>query len=266
MQAATDLREEIEVLSDVVTPLSQPELDRETLFKGWSVEDILGHLHMFDVAALKALQGPELFAKMAGPILAGMKAGKTFREMQYEWLDGLSGVDLRAAWYQTAVELADGFAARDPKDRVQWFGPGMSVQSAATARQMEVWAHGQAVFDLLGLRRKETDRIRNIAHLGVVTYGWSFACRGQEAPEPAPHVRLIAPSGAVWEWNETQDDNRVEGHAVEFAQVVAQTRNVADTGLKTVGDAATRWMATAQCFAGPPSDPPLPGARHISGG
>jgi len=56
-------------------------------------------------------------------------------------------------------------------------------------------------------------------------------------------------------------DLRVEGRAVEFGQVVTQTRNVADTNLRVVGEPARRWMAIAQCFAGPPEDPPTPGAR-----
>jgi len=31
--------------------------------------------------------------------------------------------------------------------------------------------------------------------------------------------------------------------------------------IKTTGEAAEQWMAIAQCFAGPPEDPPPPGAR-----
>jgi len=76
-----------------------------------------------------------------------------------------------------------------------------------------------------------------------------------------PYVRLTAPSGAIWEWNAPSEDNRVEGKAVEFCQVVTQVRNVADTGLVVAGGAARRWMAIAQCFAGPPENPPRPGER-----
>jgi hypothetical protein len=28
------------------------------------------------------------------------------------------------------------------------------------------------------------------------------------------------------------------------------------------GETAQRWMAIAQCFAGPPNDPPAKGTRH----
>jgi len=45
--------------------------------------------------------------------------------------------------------------------------------------------------------------------------------------------------------------------------VAAQTRNIADTGLRVVGETAQRWMAIAQCFAGPAEPPPPPGLRRI---
>jgi hypothetical protein len=53
----------------------------------------------------------------------------------------------------------------------------------------------------------------------------------------------------------------IEGDAIEFCQVVAQTRNIADTSLKVAGETAAAWMAIAQCFAGPPETPPPPGSR-----
>jgi uncharacterized protein (TIGR03084 family) len=158
--------------------------------------------------------------------------------------------------------LADAYAKADPKQRVKWAGPDMSALSSITARQMETWAHGQAVFDLLGIDRPESDRIRNIAHLGVGTFGWTFINRQQAVPEPAPHVVLTGPSGAVWTWNPEQANNTVRGSAVEFAQVVTQVRHVADTQLQVTGAIAQQWMAWAQCFAGPPVDPPAPGSRH----
>jgi hypothetical protein len=47
--------------------------------------------------------------------------------------------------------------------------------------------------------------------------------------------------------------------------VVTQVRAVADTELQVTGDTARRWMAIAQCFAGPPQDPPAPGSRFRQG-
>jgi uncharacterized protein (TIGR03084 family) len=133
-----------------------------------------------------------------------------------------------------------------------------------TARQMETWAHGQAIHDLMGETREPTDRLRNIAEIGVRTYGWTFANRQRPVPGAAPHVRLAAPSGAVWTWNDPGVENVVEGDALAFCQVVTQVRNVADSALQVHGEAALEWMRLAQCFAGPPEDPPPPGSRFVS--
>jgi hypothetical protein len=80
-------------------------------------------------------------------------------------------------------------------------------------------------------------------------------------PGAAPYIRLEAPSGAPGEWNDPSDENRVEGTALEFCQVVTQVRNVADTNIATKGEPARIWMSLAQCFAGPPENPPPPGTR-----
>jgi len=266
MKQADDFREESRALARVLQPLGDADFGSATLFKGWTINDILGHLHMFNVAAERTLAGPDAFAAFLAPILAEMASGKTMREMQGPWLGGLSGRALFDAWCEGADRVAGLYARVDPKLRVKWAGPDMSALSCITARQMETWAHGQAVFDLLGIDRVEHDRIRNIAHLGVGTFGWSFVNRGESVPQPAPHVRLTGPSGAVWEWNEPQPDNAVLGSAVEFARVVTQVRNVADTALVTKGDTAQRWMALAQCFAGQAVAPPAPGTRHRQGG
>src|SRR5262249_30333372 len=145
--------------------------------------------------------------------------------------------------------------------RVGWAGPDMSVRSSISARLMETWAHGQEVYDLLGRECVQTDRIKNIADLGVRTFGWAYMNRGLTVPVPAPQVRLAAPSGAVWTWHEDETANRVEGSAVDFCKVVTQTRNVADTALTITGPIATDWMTIVQCFAGPPEDPPPRGTR-----
>ena len=124
-----------------------------------------------------------------------------------------------------------------------------------TARQMETWAHSQDIYDLLGKSRNNTDRLKNIAVIGVRTYGWTFVNRKLEPPGPAPYVKLTAPSGDIWEFNDPSTDNYVEGSAVEFCHVVTQGRNIADVNLTVTGEPAEKWMSIAQCFAGPPGKP-----------
>lgn len=265
MRQAEDFRQESNALAEILESLDEVDLQQVTQFKSWTIEDVLGHLHLFNVAAETSLRGEAAFAGFIAPVLQDMKAGKTILECQFPWLraqGNLSGRALFEAWRAGAQSCADAFAAADPKARVKWVGPDMSALSSLTARQMETWAHGQEVFDLLGVQRVETDRIRNIAHLGVSTFGWTFRNRQEPVPDPAPFVELTGPSGAVWRWNTPQEDNSVRGSAVEFARVVTQVRSVEDTALTCTGSAARRWMQIAQCFAGPPETPPAQGQRH----
>ena len=264
MQQAQDFLDESLLLAEILEPLSEGDFGRKTLFKSWTIEDVVGHLYMFNHAANLTVQSDKDFAEFFAPIGTQMKAGKSLLEIQHGWLDGLGGRELYGLWRAGCEDTAASYAGTDPKLRVKWAGPDMSARSSITARQMETWAHGQEVFDALGQVRKDTDRIRNIAHLGITTFGWTFMNRSEEVPDPAPYVVLTAPSGALWEWNEPQDGNRVEGSATEFCQVVAQVRSIGDTSLRMAGETAKRWMAVAQCFAGPPETPPAPGTRHIS--
>lgn len=96
----------------------------------------------------------------------------------------------------------------------------------------------------------------------MTNYGWTFVNRKETLPKPVLYVRLTAPSGAIWEWNEPQADNCVEGSACKFCQGVTQVRSIKDTGLRTRGPNAEQWMAIAQCFAGAPAGPPAPGERY----
>ncbi|MBT8079721.1 MAG: TIGR03084 family protein [Gammaproteobacteria bacterium] len=261
-QQVEDFRAESDALLSVIEPLNDAEFTQTTLFKGWTFNDVLQHLHVWNRAAQQAAQDPDAFAVMLKELMAGLQQS-SMRDLESESVGGITGQRLLDAWRAGYNELCACFADLDPKTRLKWAGPDMSARSSMTARQMETWAHGQAVFDRLGKKRKDRDSIRNIAILGVNTYGWSFKNRGLDAPEPAPSVRLTAPSGATWEWNASANNDSVAGSAVEFCQVVTQTRNVADTALQVVGENAKAWMSFAQCFAGPPENPPAPGSRHI---
>ena len=263
MKQAEDYREEANVLAEVLAPLKDADFQTETLFKGWTINDVIGHLHMFDVAALRTLESTDAFAAFFAPIAAGMQQGKTLLETQYPWLDGLEGEALFAVWHETTGKLANAYATADPKQRVKWAGPDMSALSSITARQMETWAHGHEVFDLLGETRIESDRIKNIVVLGVNTFGWTYHVRKWEVPAAMPYLELNAPSGAVWTFGEDTSGNRIAGSAVGFAQAVTQTRNWADTDLRPEGDVALTWMENAQCFAGGVKQPPAKDTRFI---
>ncbi len=261
MQQAQDFLDESKALLALLAPLDEAHFETPTLFKGWSIDQILRHLHVWNIAADLSLTDDAAFAGFMADMAAGIRGGK-LPDFESAYLNGLSGPTLSEAWVKKFRIVAQHFATADPKARVKWVGPEMSALSSITARLMETWAHGQAIYDVLGVERIDTDRIGNIVRLGVNTYGFTWKNRRQDPPGPMPRLRLTAPSGAIWEYGEGTD--QISGNATEFCQVVTQCRNIADTSLEVTGDVAHQWMAVAQCFAGPPQDPPAPGRRRTN--
>ncbi len=261
LPVCVDFRDEVDEFHAFLQTLKAEDWDRETAFMAWTPWDVVAHLHYFDLVSRVSLEGEEAFAPERKRLFEAIAAKRTNKELAGERFAGLDAPALLAEWRRTAHALAESLGRADPKQRLPWFGPDMGVSMFMTARYMETWAHAQAVYDLVGASRTHTDRIRNIATIGVKTFGWTFANRGLDAPGPMPYVRLEAPSGATWEWGEPSDAECVRGAALDFCQVVTQTRNVADTALEVTGPIATQWMSIAQCFAGGPVDPPAPGTR-----
>lgn len=261
---AVDFRAEADALRTLLVTLPDADWARPTLFKRWTINDIVQHLHAGDLMAAASVAGEDPFRQMRAEIQAARHSGLTRVEETRQRLGNPTGTRLLALWYVTMADLCDKLSAMPPDTRLKWAGPDMGVRMFTTARQMETWAHGQAIYDLMGVERQPTDRLRNIAEIGARTYGWTFANRGIPVPGPAPYVRLVRPAGVIWEWNDPSPDNIVEGSALEFCQVVTQVRNVADTALKVTGEPARIWMSWAQCFAGPPEDPPHPGMRFTA--
>lgn len=260
MQQAEDFLAECDALDALIGPLREACYETPTAFKGWTINNILRHLHLWNLGASLSVEDPDAFLALAGSMKSYLVAG-TLTNFERNYLNSLSGLALRSEWQRAYRGLAETFSGIDPGRRVQWVGPSMSARSSVTARLMETWAHGQAIYDELGVVRKNTDRIKNIVTLGINTYEWSFRIRDVEPPKPRPFVRLIAPSGAEWSFGEDDIEERIQGPAEAFCQVVTQTRNIADVDLLVCGRNATAWMATAQCFAGGPEEPPRPGSR-----
>ena len=175
-------------LKSLIADLDDAAFEKTTQFKSWTINDVFRHLHFWNKAVMVATEGDEAFATFFEGVGAHMMKGGSLPEYEKAYLDGLSGGALREAWASLVDETADAYAALDPSSRVPWAGPSMSARSAISARQMETWAHGQEVFDVLGADREEHDRIRNIVVLGINTFGWTFKVRGETPPEPMPFV------------------------------------------------------------------------------
>lgn len=265
-----DVRAEVAALRCLV---ERPGIDADALtpFHQWRVRDSIQQLVMVDRLAFLAFTDPERGAVERQAFADGTyahdgdrTAEATFARMAaYEssLFGALPWPDLVRIWLEGSEALLDAAADADADAKLFWFGPPIRAGSLLSARQMEVWAYGQDIFDLYGARRNEGDRLRNIVDFAVRTFGFSFAIRGEKVPDDRPELRLTAPSGASWVWNEGGAGGSVEGSAVDLCLVATQRRHVKDTGLAVEGPVAERWMLIAQCISGPPLDGPAPGER-----
>ena len=258
-----DLEAEHQVLDAAVAGLPDSGWDAPTPAEGWSVRDQISHLAFFDEEAATAAADPERFRA---------EAAEAVRDL-HRFIDGptargrsMAAPEVLAWWRAARLALIDAFEGLDASARLPWYGPAMSAPSFVTARLMETWAHGQDVFDGLGLDRPATARLRHIAHLGVRALPNSYRARRLPVPDDPVRVALTGPAGEVWTWGEDGVENVVRGPALDFCLVVTQRRHPDDTALEAVGPVATEWLSIAQAFAGPPGSGRRPGYSARSGG
>lgn len=252
-----DMREEYEALDAIVAGLDEAGWKTLTPFLGWDVHYEISHVAYSDKIARLAAAEPETFKQEVEKLFMD----ESLFEKNFGPVRDMSDADLLEYWRKERSDLIKALEPMGPKDRLPWFGPPMSALSFATARIMETWAHGQDVVDALGIDRTLTDRLRHVAHIGVVTFGWSHAVRGLKVPQTPVRVELTSPSGELWTWGPEKADDVVRGRAEDFCLVVVQRRHVADTDLEIKGDIAGHWMLIAQAFAGEPVTGPKPGER-----
>ena len=252
-----DLRDEYEELDNLVTSIRDEEWQTITPFYDWTIYDEICHIAYFDNNALLATSNRNDFRKHVITLMEIIADDPRAVDLHKRVFEKTYTVEeLIAFWRNKRNLLLKRLESSGVKDRFPWYGPDMSALSFATARIMEVWAHGQDVFDALKIKRVNTDRIKHIAHLGVTTFGWSFLNRNLELPNVPIRVELYSPSGQFWSWGPSDAMENISGAAEEFCLVVTQRRNVNDTKLNCTGDVVKQWMEIAQCFAGPPANAP----------
>jgi uncharacterized protein (TIGR03084 family) len=257
-QICNDLAAEHGSLDDLVARLASAGWDVATPSPGWAVRDQISHLGYYDRAAVLAITDPDAFQESVVGLLESLRAG----DPSIVPGRAMDPVELLAWWREGRDDLLAALRPLDAKQRMAWYGPPMSARSFATARLMETWAHGQDVADALGVEREATDRLRNVAHLGVQARAFSYVVHGRPAPTEAVHVALTSPSGELWEWGDAAVDDHVRGPALDFCLVVTQRRHPRDTTIEAEGSRAEEWLGLAQAFAGPPG-PGRPPSRTI---
>ena len=61
MQQAHDFLKESKILYELLNNRDETDLELITQFKNWSINDVIGHLYLFNVAAIKTVDGTKSF-------------------------------------------------------------------------------------------------------------------------------------------------------------------------------------------------------------
>ncbi len=243
-----DLKAEGDQLWNAVAGLDESGWATPTPAVGWSVATQVAHLLWTDEVAVVAATDKDAWDAL---VLEAISDPTGYVDQQALEVARLSPEALLARWGKAREALPRALRAVPEGQRMPWFGPPMSPTSMATARFMETWAHALDVYDALGTEPEVTDRIRNVAHLGVRTRNFAFSVH--ELPPPAAEFRidLVAPSEDVWSWGPEDAAQTVTGSAYDFCLLVTQRVHRDDTDLVAVGADAEQWLRIAQAFAGP---------------
>src|SRR5437764_265410 len=183
--ALPDLVAEGEELDALVS--AQADWSKPTPAAGWTIAHQIAHLAAADANVLIAIRTPEAFAAVlkqgsqAADLDAAAGAAKPRSVLLEQWRTGRSEV----AAALRDIPLGQGFP---------WYGSQLTAALMVLLRLMETWAHGQDVFDTLGVSHRPTGRLRHVASLGVVGRELSFYAAQLPVPAEPFRVELTVPA------------------------------------------------------------------------
>ena len=246
-----DLKAEGDQLWAAVAGLDDDGWAMPTPAAGWTVATQVAHLLWTDETATIAATDKE---KWDAIVLEAIADPTGYVDTYAHEVARLQPQALLARWGAARTALTEALRGYPEGQRMPWFGPPMSPASMVTARFMETWAHALDVYEALGMDPEPTDRIRNVAHLGIRTRDFAFGVHELTPPAGEFRIELTAPSGELWIWGPDDVTQRVAGSAYEFCLLVTQRIHRDDTDLVAQGPDAEKWLTIAQAFAGPPGE------------
>lgn len=247
-QTLTNLDVESRFLESLVMNLPDESWALSTPAAGWTIAHQIAHLAWTDGVTLATLRGD--FEPYRGTV--------DVTQLVDEAADRgteLPPAQLLHTWMSQRRSLAEAFEKADPTSRYEWFGPAMGLRAMVTARVMETWAHAQDVADALHVEHPDSDALKDVAFLGVITRDFSYSINGLTPPTQEFRIELTPPPACgdegPWVWGDESATQGVRGSARDFCLAVTQRRELEQLSLHVYGDETQQWMSIAQAFAGP---------------
>lgn len=257
-----DLRIEGDVLDRLVVKAGPAVWECQTPAPGWTVGHQIGHLTATDEKLILALEDPDEFRRRwdeedaSNPARIDVEATARFAEGQALAM---------ARWRASRAEVLDVTSTRDPRERLPWFGPEMSLHTALTARYMETWAHAHDVADALSVDWTARQGIRHVITLAVLARDFAFQLHGLVPPAEQFRITLTSPDGSEWTWGPYAASQEVLGLAEDFALMAVRRLHRQDGRVVARGAEANRWLDLVQAYAGPPGSGRQPDTTSDAG-
>lgn len=129
-----DVRTEAAELAAILRRLPDADYERVTAFKGYTINDVLRHLHQGDhMGVLSATDAASFRAWYAGR-QERRAQGVSARDDARLQFGHLAGQILLEQWREKLEHLCTLLAAKRPEERLVWGGPDMGVRMFTTAR------------------------------------------------------------------------------------------------------------------------------------
>ena len=123
LQQAIDFRDESDALFTLLDSLDEQAWERKTQFKGWTLNDVVAHLHFGDYAANLSLQDSTAFNDFVRRVTASRKQGVGHLAFTHTWLEGAKNRDLLKRWHNFSREMAERFLVLIPNSEFNGLAP-----------------------------------------------------------------------------------------------------------------------------------------------
>ena len=252
-----------EILSDLVA--EQQSLDQflqrirerdwklPTPAKGWSIHDTVSHLAFTETFAADAIEQGQPFVDDAHVddvdewTSRGVELGRGKRYQEViEW------------WRNGRASVVDALSRMEANDRIPWVINSVSAKGFASLRLMETWAHGLDIRAAMDGRlpvaedeeeaEVDSPRLRHVVWLAHRMLPFAFEQAGETYPEDGIRVQVMGPKYASWVFGPSETDQVIKGIAGDFCRVAVHRMDVADTGLKAIGDDAETALRVLRAY------------------
>jgi uncharacterized protein (TIGR03084 family) len=252
----TDLGAEAEELDQLVSGLDAAGWATPTPAPGWTVAHQIAHLGFIAHLAWAAAADKAEFGRMAASAKDDFQGAVDAAVAAY--MAGGSAETL-SRWRSEQAAATKALAEVPADQVVPWLVNPLPPSILAAAGLMELFGHGQDVYDGLGVERVPTDRIGHLAFFGTRTRDFGYLAHGLTPPAEEFRFELTAPSGVEWKFGPEDAENRVVGPALDFCLLVTRRRHHTDLALTASGEEAQRWLPIAQAYRGPAGAGRTPG-------